>query len=177
MLYKFNILFLLFYLKFVNNSTLSSTIQQTVKNLSTYVYKMLNLFCCICNFIQYSYILRKSLTQIHPNLTILWRMCILCKFCQLCWQYIFAYYACIILIAFTFLVCSKWCWYNRLKPSTRVKLGWESDASLYSSHKSHPILLKVSVILVWVVNISLAWYTASIIKCGQQSLKNNQSSN
>ena len=123
------------------------------------------------------YILRKSLTQIHPNLTILWRMCILCKFCQLYWQYIFAYYACIILIAFTFLVCSKWCWHNRLKPSTRVKLGWESDASLYSSHKSHPILLKVSVILVWVVNISLAWYTASIVKCGQQLLKNNQSSN
>ena len=138
----------------MNNSTLSSTIQQTVKNLSTYVYKMLNLFCCICNFIQYSYILRKSLTQIHPNLTILWRMCILYNFVNVLAIY-FAYCAGIIVIAFAFLLCSKLCWHNRLKPSTRVKLGWELDASLYSSHESHPILLKVSVMLVWVVNVSL----------------------
>ena len=32
------------------------------------------------------YILTKSLPQIHPNLTILWKVCILYKFCQLCWQ-------------------------------------------------------------------------------------------
>ena len=34
------------------------------------------------------HILTKSLPPIHPNLTLLWKMCVFHNFCQLCWQFL-----------------------------------------------------------------------------------------
>ena len=59
--------------------------------------------------------LAKSLTHINPNLTIH----LLYIFFPIMLA-IFAYYAGIMLNAFTTLLCSKLCWHNRLKPN-----GWE----------------------------------------------------
>ena len=60
--------------------------------------------------------LAKSLTHINPNPTIhsfyIFFVPIMLT--------IFAYYAGIMLNAFTTLLCSKLCWHNRLKPN-----GWE----------------------------------------------------
>ena len=67
--------------------------------------------------------LTKPLPHINLNLTILGKTCILHTF-PLCWQFlpimlaIFAYYAGIMLNAFTTLLRSKLCWHNRLKPNS-----------------------------------------------------------
>ena len=67
--------------------------------------------------------LTKSLPHINPNLAILGKTCILYNFFPLCWQILpimlanFAYYAGIMLNAFTTLLCSKLCWHDRLKPT------------------------------------------------------------
>ena len=63
--------------------------------------------------------LTKSLPHINPNLTILGKTCILYNFSIM--LAIFAYYAGIMLNAFTTLLCSKLCWHNRLKPNMHKK--------------------------------------------------------
>lgn len=66
----------------------SSTVQHTVN-------KMLNVKYISLHLQLYSiYILTKSLTHIHPNLTILWRVYILYKFCHLIVLEIYFYLIC-----------------------------------------------------------------------------------
>ena len=59
--------------------------------------------------------LTKLLQHVNPNFTILGKTYILYIFSIMLSN--FAYYAGIILNAFTTLLCSKLCWRNRLKPS------------------------------------------------------------
>ena len=63
--------------------------------------------------------LTKSLPRINPNLTTQGKTCILYIFSIMLAS--FAYYAGIMLNAFTTLLCSKICWHNRLKPTVSCR--------------------------------------------------------
>ena len=100
----------------ISSLSISSTIQHTINNSSTYVCIFNSLTSFLLHLQLYSVqILTKSLPLIHPNLTILWKI----HFTQILSivPTIFAYYAGIVLNAFAFLLCSKLCWHNRLKPN------------------------------------------------------------
>ena len=65
-------------------SPLQSSTQLTIHLL---IYKYFEfIFVAFATFS--IHILTKLLPQIHPNLTILWKVCILYKFCQMCWQFL-----------------------------------------------------------------------------------------
>ena len=93
MLYEFNILFLLSYLNYKINciSSLSSfsTVQHTINNSSMYVYKHFKfIFVAFVTLVNIHNYFDNIITTDLPSLIVLRKVCILCKFCQLCWQYL-----------------------------------------------------------------------------------------
>ena len=87
------------------NSLSSSSTVLTIY-LHTHINTLNSHFATLVNIY-----LTKSLPNINPNLTILGKTCILYNFFIM--LAIFAYYAGIMLNAFTTLLC----WHNRLKPT------------------------------------------------------------
>ena len=118
LLYKSNVLFLLCYLsyKIMNISSLSSssTARHTISNSSMYVYKHFELifaaFATLCNTCFNKIITTNSLKYHNPVKSVHFTQILLIVLT------IFAYYTGIMLNAFAFLLCSKLCWHNRLKP-------------------------------------------------------------
>ena len=107
MLYKFNFLFLL-HNKIISNSSLSSspTVQRTNNNSFTYVYKHFEFIFVVFATLVYTYIFRQNHYHRFTQITILWKVCILYKLCQLFWQF----------LPIMLVLCSELRWHNSLKP-------------------------------------------------------------
>ena len=99
------------------NSLSSSSIVLTIIYLCTHINILNSLLLHFATLV--NIYLTKSLPRINPNLAILGKTCILYNFFIM--LAIFAYYAGIMLNAFTTLLCSNLCWHNRLKPSRSTK--------------------------------------------------------
>ena len=102
----------------ISSLSSSSTVQHTINNSSTYVYKHFE-FILFHLQLYLIHVLTKALSQIRPNLTILWKV----YFIQILSIVLanFTYNAGIMLNAIDFLLCSKYlCWHNRLKPTART---------------------------------------------------------
>ena len=105
----------------INSLCSSSTVKHAISNSSMYVYKHFEFI-----FIPLAAVINalKSLSLISPKsywALFLWKICILCKFCQLCWQFLpimlhYAHCFCFAIIIGPGIQCI-WCGYNLTEES------------------------------------------------------------
>ena len=118
MLYKFNILFLQYYLNYkitsTSNLSSSSSIQYTINILSMYEYKHFEFILVAISTLVNAYF-DQIITNDSPKSHNLVKNMYFIQILSIVLAVV-AYYAGIMLSTSAFLLCSKLCWHNRLKP-------------------------------------------------------------